>query len=119
ELDIVKLSCVKIPEVKSVLSVKVISAQQQQIKVSVDIPDVIEEIKMPVTDFIRVISVLFDNAMEEAVHSEGKVLQIAFFEMDRCQYFIVKNSCQQEMIDLQKIYKRAYSSKDGDKGYGL
>src|SRR5699024_9682301 len=78
ELDIVKLSCVKIPEVKSVLSVKVISAQQQQIKVSIDIPSVIEGVKMPVIDFIRSISVLLDNAIEEAVHSEAKVLQIAF-----------------------------------------
>lgn len=119
ELDIVKLSRVMIPEVKSVLSVKVISAQQQQIKVSIDIPTVIEEVKMPVTDFIRAISVLLDNAIEEAVYSEEKVLQIAFFEKDRCQYFIVKNSCQQEMIDLQKIYERSYSSKDGDRGYGL
>jgi len=119
ELDIVKLSRVTISEVKSVLSVKVISAQQQQIKVSVDIPNVIEGVKMPVIDFIRAISVLLDNAIEEAVHSEEKALQIAFFEMDRCQYFIVKNSCQQEMIDLQKIYERAYSSKDEDRGYGL
>ena len=119
ELDIVKLSRVTIPEVKSVLSVKVISAQQQQIKVSIDIPSVIEGVKMPVIDFIRSISVLLDNAIEEAVHSEEKVLQIAFFEMDCCQYFIVKNSCQQEMIDLQKIYERAYSSKDEDRGYGL
>jgi|SRR5690625_3068337 len=119
ELDIVKLSRVMIPEVKSVLSVKVISAQQQQIKVSVDIPSVIEGVKMPVIDFIRSISVLLDNAIEEAVHSEAKVLQIAFFEMDDCQYFIVKNSCQWKKIDLQKIYDQSYSSKDGDRGHGL
>lgn len=119
ELDIVKLARVTIPEVKSVLSVKVISAQQQQIKVTVDIPNAIEEISVPVIDFIRAISVLLDNAMEEAVHSEDKLLQIAFFEMEERQYFIVKNSCQHEEIDLQRIYDKSYSSKDGDRGYGL
>ena len=119
ELDIVKLSRVMIPEVKSVLSVKVISAQQQQIKVTVDIPNMIEGLAMPVVDFIRGISVLLDNAIEEAVHSKEKILQIAFFEMEDRQYFIVKNSCQHKEIDLQKIYDKSYSSKAGDRGYGL
>lgn len=119
ELDIVKLSHVTIPEVKSVLSVKVISAQQQQIKVTVDIPNMIEGLAMPVVDFIRGISVLLDNAIEEAVHSKEKILQIAFFEMEDRQYFIVKNSCQHKEIDLQKIYDKSYSSKAGDRGYGL
>src|SRR5699024_1045890 len=95
------------------------SAQQQQIKVLIDIPKIIEEIAMPVVDFIRGISVLLDNAVEEAVHSEDKILQIAFFEVEDRQYFIVKNSCLAEAIDLQKIYGKSYSSKDGDRGYGL
>lgn len=119
ELDIIKLSQVMIPEVKSVLSVKVISAQQQKIKVMIDIPNVIKEIAMPVVDFIRGISVLLDNAIEGSAHSEEQVLQIAFFEMDGCQYFIVKNSCQADVIDLQSIYDKSYSSKGGDRGYGL
>lgn len=119
ELDVVKLSRVTIPEVKSVLSVKVIAAQQQQLKVMVDIPNPIGEIAMPVVDFIRAISVLLDNAIEEAVSSKDRTLQLAFFEMDGCQYFIVKNSCQYEMMDLHKIYDKSYSRKNRDRGYGL
>ncbi|WP_339165246.1 GHKL domain-containing protein [Siminovitchia sp. FSL H7-0308] len=119
ELDIVKLSRVAIPEVKSVLSVKLIAAQQQQVKVMVDIPQTVEEIAMPKVAFIRALSILVDNAIEEAVQSEEKMLQLAFFEKEDRQYFIVRNSCRDEAVDLQKIYEKRYSSKEGNRGYGL
>lgn len=119
ELDLVKLASLKIPEVKSVLSVKVIAAQQKGIKVIIDMPHVIEEIRMPAVYFIRALSILVDNAMEEAARSEEKQIQIAFFEMDDATYFIVKNSCQQKTINLQALYKKRYSTKEGKRGYGL
>ncbi|MEI4831595.1 GHKL domain-containing protein [Bacillus sp. FJAT-53711] len=119
ELDIVKLSRVNIPEVKSVLSVKVVTSQQQQVNVMIDIPQTIETIAMPVVTFIRAISILLDNAIEETVRSKDKMLQIAFFEMEERQYFIVRNSCKHEEIDLQQIYEKRYSSKEGNRGYGL
>ncbi|PFK30461.1 ATP-binding protein [Bacillus cereus] len=119
ELDIVKLSRVHIPEIKSVLSVKVVTSQQQQVNVMVDIPHKIEAIAMPIVTFIRAISILLDNAIEEAVRSKDKKLQIAFFEMEGRQYFIVRNSCEYESIDLQRIYEKRYSRKKGNRGYGL
>ncbi|WP_242309573.1 GHKL domain-containing protein [Bacillus cereus group sp. BfR-BA-01331] len=119
ELDIAKLSRINIPEVRSVLRAKVGTAQQQQIKVMLDIPEKIESVSMTIISFIRIISVLVDNAIEEAVHSEEKILQIAFFEMDSQQYFIVRNSSKSEAIDLQKIYEKNHSSKAGSRGYGL
>lgn len=74
ELDIAKLSRIHIPEVRSVLRAKVGTAQQQQIKVLLDIPENIESVSMTIISFIRIISVLVDNAIEEAVHSEEKIL---------------------------------------------
>ncbi len=119
ELDIVKLSRIAIPEIKSVLSVKLAAAQQQQVKVLVDIPDKIENIRMPVLAFIRMISILLDNAVEEAVRSTEKMLQVAFFETEDCQYFVVRNSCKAQTVDLRKIYEKHYSEKEGMRGYGL
>lgn len=118
ELDIAKLSRVQIPEVRSVLRAKVSDAQQQQIKVMLDIPENIESVSMTIISFIRIISVLVDNAIEEAVRSEEKILQIAFFEMDLRQYFIVRNSSKSEGIDLQKFMK-TIQVKEGTRGYGL
>lgn len=114
ELDVVKLSHILIPEVKSLLGVKLMTAQQQQIKVTVDIPEKIEKISMPTLPFIRAASILVDNAMEETVRSKDKMLQLAFFEIENCQYFIVRNSCDRESIDLQRIYEKRYSDKKGN-----
>lgn len=118
ELDIAKLSRIQIPEVRSVLRAKVGTAQQQQIKVMLDIPENIESVSMTIISFIRIISVLVDNAIEEAVHSEEKILQIAFFEMDSRQYFIVRNSSKGEAIDLQKFMRKTIQVKKVLEGTG-
>lgn len=119
EFDIVKLSEIQIPEVKSILSVKLIEAQQENIQVMIDIPHTIKEVTMPIVTFIRIISILLDNGIEEAMYSKEKILQIAFFEMEDRQYFVVGNSSQEQTIDLEKIYEKRYSSKSANRGYGL
>lgn len=119
ELDIIKLSHIHVPEVKSLLSVKLIDAQRQNIQVMIDIPQPIEEISMSKVDFIRIISILVDNGLEEAVLSMDKKVQLAFFEMEEKQYFIVRNSSEQKVIDLEQIYEKRYSSKAETRGYGL
>lgn len=119
ELDIVKLSHIHIPEVKSLLSVKLIAAQRQNIQVMIDIPKPVEEIVLPKVDFIRMISILIDNGIEEASYRKDKILQLALFEVEENQYFIVRNRSEQEKINLEKIYQKRYSSKKGVRGYGL
>ncbi len=119
ELEITKLSRVAIPEIKSILSVKLLSAQQKRLHVSIDIPETIEQLFIPVNSFIRILSILLDNAIEESVQTEEKLLQVALFEMNDCQYFIVQNSSIQQNIDLQTIYEKNKSSKASNRGYGL
>lgn len=117
--ELVKLSRITIPEVKSVLSVKVIEAEQQHISVFIDIPETIDDIAMPVVKFIRAISVILDNAIEEASNSKERSILIAFFEADHIQRFVVKNSCQDDQVDLVEMYEKDYSSKGPGRGYGL
>lgn len=114
ELDIAKLSRIHIPEVKSVLRAKVGTAQQQQIKVMLDIPEKIATVSMPIVPFIRIISVLLDNATEEAVHSEEKVLQIAFLKWMQSNILlfviapIIKRLiCKKFMRRIIRVKKRA------------
>src|SRR5690625_358265 len=119
ELDIIKLSHIHIPEVKSLLSVKLIAAQRQNIQVLIDIPKPIEQIAMSLIHFIRIISILADNRIEETVPINAKIIKLAFFEMGEEQYFIVRNSSEQRAIDLEQIYEKRYSSKAKTRGYGL
>lgn len=119
ELDIVKLTNVELAEVKSLLSVKVLGAQQNNIEVVIDIPHRITRIPLPLVNFIRIISILLDNGIEAAVQSEERYLQLAFFEKEAEIYFIVRNSVADEMINLHEIYNKDYSEKELDRGYGL
>lgn len=120
QLELVKLSRVKIPEIKSVLSVKIVTAQHKQLQVSVDIPHDIRHVYIPTNDFIRMISILIDNATEEASKSTNKLIQIALFETDpETQYCVVKNSTDAEALDLQSMYNKSYSTKGEQRGYGL
>ena len=119
QFELVKLSRVVIPEVKSVLSVKVIEAKQQGLTVFIDIPEKIDHMKMPLVQFIRAISIILDNAIEEAVQSEQKSIQLAWFEVDHIQRFIVRNSCQDDRLELENIFDKNYSHKGGVRGLGL
>ena len=119
ELEITKLSRIAVPEIKSIVSVKVLSAQQKKLHVAVDIPEEINDLFLPTDQLIRILSILLDNAIEEAVQTAEKFLQLSIFKMNDCQYFIVRNSSARNTINLQEIYKKKKSDKSGDRGYGL
>lgn len=119
ELDIVKLANVQEVEIKSLLSVKVFEAQQVNIQVVIDIPHPIDSIPLALVDFIRIISVILDNAIEAAVESKEKLLHIAFLEKELEIYFVVRNSIADRKIDLGAIFEKDFSTKDSSRGYGL
>lgn len=119
QLELTKLSRVQLPEVKSVLSVKILAAQRKHLKVHLDIPHSIAQIAMPMDQFVRIVSVLLDNATEGAAKSNKKVIQIALFEVNNTCYFVVKNSIDPSAMDMEQLYKKQYSTKGESRGYGL
>lgn len=120
-LDLIKLSHIQIPSIKSLLSVKITEAQQKQVTVLVDIPNSIGDVSMKLADFTRCLAIIMDNAIFEAAESLDKEVIIAFFQLKGEQKLIVKNTCRQSHIDLQAIYQKNYSNKQGQgtRGYGL
>ncbi|WP_461197706.1 sensor histidine kinase [Enterococcus sp. N249-2] len=115
-----KLSDIKITEIKSLLSNKIISAFENDIHVNVEIESEIKVIYFSLFDFIRVISVLMDNAIEAALESEKPNISVIFFEMSekKEQYFIVKNSTLDESVNLRSL-QLGYSTKGSHRGLGL
>lgn len=119
ELSIVKLANVQAVEIKSLLSVKVFEAQRRDLQVIIDIPHPIESVPLALVDFIRIISIMFDNGIEAAVESREKLLHIAFLQKELDTYFVVRNSMANRKIDLGLIYEKNFSTKDASRGYGL
>lgn len=119
QLELTKLSRVLIAEVKSVLSVKIVTAQQRKLSVTVDIPEPINELYMATESFIRILSVLIDNAIEAAEKSTERSICIALFTVHHTQYCIVKNSMDNPRSSLDNLYAKNYSTKGKDRGLGL
>lgn len=119
EYDLLKLSRILIPEVKSVLGVKMMTAYQHNLDVTIDIPETVQTIKMSIFEFVRIITILLDNAIEEAVVSEDRFIHLALFDTPDIQYLIVRNSSRIIGADLPKLFAKHVTRKERGRGVGL
>lgn len=114
-----KLIHLKISPVKSLISAKLLEAQEKGISVTIEIPDVISTLPMKEIDFIIVLSVFLDNAIEAAMDSHGKRIRLAMFMHDEAVNVIIENSSLVEKINLNQIFASGYSTKGHNRGVGL
>lgn len=109
----------QVNEVKSILAAKMIKAQAQEIDVQLEIEEVIDVIYMDLVDFCRVFSILMDNAIEAAPESQQPHVSIAFIQDYQIQRIMIENSCLDQNINSQDIFKKGHSSKGKNRGIGL
>lgn len=114
-----KLRNLPINEIKSLLAAKIIKAQAEEISVSIEIEDVINQIYMDVVDFYRILSILIDNAIEAAATTKNPYFAIALIQDGDIQRIEIENSCENHPINLDNIYKKGYSLKGKGRGIGL
>lgn len=119
QIEQTKLSHIEVVELKSLISVKLLHAERQQIEVQIDIPQKITTLPLPLATYLRIASIFIDNAIEGALQSSRPSIQISLFEVNHNHYFIIKNSLNHLHIDLQQLYKKDYSHKGDSRGIGL
>lgn len=120
--EVAKLNQIKIPEIKSLLHMKISSAKAEGIEVSVDIPAKIFSLDIDTVVYIRIISILLDNAIENARQSVEKKISLSIFEYENIHTFIIGNSTKETEMDLNKIFQKDFSKKENPKnehGWGL
>ncbi|WP_438721159.1 sensor histidine kinase [Enterococcus sp. AZ103] len=115
---IARLSNILVPEIKSLLSAKLLMAKQQNIEVQVEVVAPITEFNMDLLSLIRILSILLDNGIEAAELTENPWLKLAIFEEDDTQIIVIENSSP-EMVNIKKIADKGYSSKGMNRGIGL
>ncbi|MGT2771692.1 sensor histidine kinase [Streptococcus marimammalium] len=113
--DLGRLVNVNNPALKSLLATKFFQATEKQISVSIDVPEVIEVQKMDLIDFITVVSILCDNAIE----AKPREMSIAFLSSGNKQLFIVENTIKEETIAISSLYDYGVSTKGEGRGIGL
>ena len=119
KFDIAKLSHIENPAVKSVLSAKLLEAQNKGIGISVEIDEPVRDLFIEVLDFITFLSILCDNAIEASLESDNPQLTLAMLQEENSLILIVENSTKAEKIDLARIFEKDYSSKGDGRGLGL
>ncbi|WP_249354917.1 GHKL domain-containing protein [Enterococcus hulanensis] len=119
--SLARLNNLKTLPIKGIFSTHIIQAWQKNIPVNIEIDDVIQNEAIDILDYVRIASILLDNAIEAAEKAENPFLTIVFLRdetMNEIQ-LIIENSCPDEVIDITKIFKKDYSTKGENRGLGL
>ena len=117
--EIGNLSLIRDDTIKSIFAAKLSQAAEYGIQVKVEIPEEIGSPNLALLDFIRLLSILLDNAIEGAVESNDRELQVSYFKHQRQTVLIIANSMSHQDINLADLYERGNSSKGLDRGWGL
>lgn len=119
KFDIAKLSNIKNDAIKSILSAKLLEAQNRGISISVEIEEPVSNFRIELLDFITILSILCDNAIEATIEAISPRMTVAFMNNDDSLVLIVENSIKSEKVDVSHIFARGYSSKGEGRGLGL
>lgn len=117
--DIANLSNVKDDAMKSILSAKLMQAQELGIAIHVEIAEPIGQPEMALLDVVTILSIFLDNAIEAAQHAKEKHINLAYFEEEGQKIFLLENSTEVEKINTKIIYGYGQSSKGQGRGIGL
>lgn len=103
-----KLAQVQSLEIKSLLFDKITLALEKGIKVNLEIEKPITPTaKIDTIDMLRIISILFDNAINAAAKAKDGEINFAFFDDKNNQILIIGNTTDEKNVDLQRLTKQS------------
>lgn len=109
------------PAIYSILASKYYSADAKGITISLDVFLDLNDLKMQVYEFTRILGILLDNAIEASSECEEKIINITIRneESKHRQVLIISNTYPNKDVDTEKIYEKAYTTKPNNTGLGL
>ena len=109
------------PGVYSLLTDKYYKARELNIDINLDFFLDLNELKMSIYEFTRILGILLDNAIEEAKDCEEKVINISFrkFSNKHCQIISIENTYNNKDVNIDRIFDKGISGKDNHSGLGL
>lgn len=121
QLDIQQLNQlgnIKVVELKTLLLSKINLTEKKAVRFSLEALLPVEKIPLEISDFLRCLGIVLDNAIEAAELTFTKEIHVIFLQEPEKLTIIVKNPTTQA-VDLQKIFKIGYSTKGSERGLGL
>ena len=117
--DLGRLVNIRDRALKSLLAGKFLKARDKKIVFNVEVPEEIQVEGMSLLDFLTIVSILCDNAIEASAEASQPHVSIAFLKNGAQETFIIENSIKKESIDISEIFSFGASSKGEERGVGL
>ncbi|RIO67752.1 GHKL domain-containing protein, partial [Staphylococcus haemolyticus] len=109
----------KVRAIKGLVTTKILQAQEKNIPISIEVPELVEHIEMNTIDLSRIIGIITDNAIEASETLEDALIRIAFINTDSSVMFIVMNKCKEDMPRIHELFQERFSTKGENRGLGL
>ncbi|KAK57655.1 quorum-sensing sensor histidine kinase AgrC [Staphylococcus lugdunensis] len=109
----------KVRAIKGLVTTKILQAQEKNIPISIEVPELIEHIEMNTVDLSRVIGIIIDNAIEASESLEDALIRIAFIKNEDSVLFIVMNKCSDTTPKIHELFQENFSTKGKNRGLGL
>ena len=109
----------KVRAIKGLITTKILQAQEKNIPISIEVPELIDHIEMNTVDLSRIIGIILDNAIEASEELEDALIRIAFINVETSVMFIVMNKCKEDMPKIHELFQDSFSTKGDNRGLGL
>ena len=104
---------------RSLIAQSIVNAKTNDVEYTLEVKDIITPLSMELLDLVRVMSVLLNNAVEGAVESYQKQLEVAIIKLDLETLVVIQNSCKKRKVKSEDLFELGFSTKGRHRGLGL
>ena len=120
DIVIAKLNSIKVSSLKSLITNKVLVAQNNNIDVDINIQGEIHDFYTDEMQLSRVLGVLLDNAIEASLEvTDDKKIDINIIQIDKTTDIQISNTFNNTGTPLEDFNKEGFSTKGTNRGLGL
>ena len=120
DIVIAKLNSIKVSSLKSLITNKVLVAQNNNIDVDINIQGEINDFYTDEMQLSRVLGILLDNAIEASLEvPNDKKIEVNIIQIDKTTDIQISNTFNNTGIPISDFNKEGFSTKGTNRGLGL
>ncbi len=120
DIVIAKLNSIKVSSLKSLITNKVLMAQNNNIDVDINIQGEIHDFYTDEMQLSRILGILLDNAIEASLEvTDDKKIEMNIIQIDKTTDIQISNTFNNTGTPLEDFNKEGFSTKGTNRGLGL
>lgn len=120
DIVIAKLNSIKVSSLKSLITNKILMAQNNNIDADINIEGEITDFYTDEIQLSRILGVLLDNAIEASLElTENKKIEMNIIQIDKTTDIQISNTFNNTGTPLEDFNKEGFSTKGTNRGLGL